>query len=110
MSAKDIQIRDLDHLKRISSTRGLECYIRLGSCFRSSKVVCFQDPGWWVLHEIDDSEVDYEDDEHLKQDSNIVEALEKGAMYVYVYNYMSEEELDDLMATRPDPKPGEQTA
>lgn len=101
MSAKDIQIGDLDHLKSICSKNSIECYLRLGSCFRSSKLVLFMDPGWWVLHEIDDSEVEYENDEHL-MDTHIGEAIEKGAMYAYVYNYMSEEEIAKLIATRND--------
>jgi hypothetical protein len=101
-SAKDIKIESLDHLKRISSKNSIECYIILGSCFRSSKMVLFMDPGWWVLHEIDDTEMDYENDEHL-MDTHIGEAIEKGAMYAYVYNYMSEEDVSKLTATQPDP-------
>lgn len=96
-SAKDIKIESLDHLKRISSKNSIECYIRLGSCFRSSKLVLFTDPGWWVLHEVDDTEMEYESDEHL-MDTHIGEAIEKGAMYAYVFEPLTKEKMDNLVA------------
>jgi hypothetical protein len=105
---KDIKIESLDHLRTIcSGENAIECYILIGGFIRSSKVVLFTDPGWWVLHEIDDSEVDYEDDEHL-MDTHIGDAIDKGAMYAYVFEHMTKEDVNNLMATRPEPKPVEQ--
>lgn len=107
--AKETKIESLDQLKKLSAENGLDCYIVLNHWMRSSKVVSFQDPGWWVLHMVDDTEVDYEDDEDLML-SHIGEAIKKGALYAYVYEPLSQEELDKILASWPDPEPVEQPA
>lgn len=98
-NAEDVRIESLDHLKRLSAKNALECYIALSHWMRSSKVVCFHDPGWWVMHMVDDSEVEHEDDEDLML-SGIGEAIKKGSLYAYVYEYMSKKEVKNLAATQ----------
>ena len=78
-------ISDIDHLKSLADHEdNHECFIML-SLGRSSKLIRYfpEDDAWWVLHEIDDSEGEYNTTEEMLSQTNIGEALEKGAMYSY---------------------------
>lgn len=79
----DKKIETLEQLKKESSEHGLECYILLSDFVMSSKIVSFNGKGWWVLSCVDDSEVEYEDDEHFRDGSSIPKAIENGALFAH---------------------------
>lgn len=77
------QIQDLLELSALASApEGLECFIALNGGFRSSKYIRFESGVFSVTNEIDDSEQELTASE-LWSESNIGEALDKGALYTY---------------------------
>lgn len=76
------KIKDLKELKKLCrKDGGEEFFISLGIA-RSSKHINYDGNFWYVYNEIDDSEQTLTTRE-LKRDTNIIEALEKGALYMY---------------------------
>lgn len=82
------QIKSLQHLKELASTdeaieEGLEVFISLNGGLRSSKRIYYDKPLWDIINEIDDSEQEGLTDIQLETDTNIVEAITAGALYLY---------------------------
>jgi hypothetical protein len=74
------KIKSLEQLKQESSEHSLECFIQFGG-FRSSKLILWENPGWWVLNYIDESEQNLSTDSQLAAKTSIVEAIDKGALW-----------------------------
>lgn len=81
------KIKTLAELKLLASDldNPLECFIHLSSGLRSSKVIKYNTTinTWNILHEIDDCEEDYDDDETMLNNTNIGKALSLGSLYEY---------------------------
>jgi len=82
-------IKDLPELKVLAlGEEPVECFIALG-CGRSSKRISFNENGsketWWIANEIDDTEEYFSTDEDFLTQTNIGTALERGALYLYLY-------------------------
>lgn len=75
------QIQSLQELKDLSSGEGNDFCIALNFGLRSSKRLQYDDNQWYVYNEIDDTE-QVLDDNGLKTDTNIIEALDKGALFL----------------------------
>lgn len=81
------QIQSLEELKKLAGENLVECYICLNGGCRSSKNIQYNkgsDDGkdWSVFNLIDDSFEELTEEE-LKTKTNIVEAINKGALYLY---------------------------
>lgn len=79
------RIKNLEQLRELAKeVDGVECYIQLNFGLRSSKQISYNggDELWTVYNENDDSEQTCTD-ETLETDTNIIEALDKGALYMY---------------------------
>jgi len=83
MTKKPQKIKDLDQLKKLA-VPDAEFFIMLNFGLRSSKRIEYDEEkdSWWVYNDIDDSEMTLATEE-LAKDTNIIEALEKGALYKY---------------------------
>ncbi len=82
MNNEYTKIKDIKHLKQLAyEEEGVECFISLGG-LRSSKRIWYEDNTFEIVNEIDDSEQTLKEEE-LWTDSNIGEALDKGALYKY---------------------------
>ena len=81
---KDKRIRTIEQLKELAADEnGLDCYILLNGCLRSSKYIRYypDDNSFYVLNLIDDSEQELTDTQILDSEySNIGEAMEKGCL------------------------------
>jgi len=67
-------------------------YIRLKGCMKTSKTVVYNpDETWDVFHDISGDWEEGLTELELKENTNIPEAIEKGAMYLYDF----EKEYDD---------------
>lgn len=80
-----IKINSIDELKRLAEY-SLECFIVLcGGGLRSSKRINYfpQDGSWDVFHSIDGSWMEYGSDEELEEETNIIDAIENGALYAW---------------------------
>jgi len=87
---KDLQIRDLDHLKELLKDREqLDTYVLLGCNCRSSKTFLNQEDGYIVIvHEIDGHTSTLHSIDKIvtsKKTELIAEALLKGRLYVFGY-------------------------
>lgn len=82
---KPTKIKDLKELQELSTDKNLEVFINFGFA-RSSKSVYYNSSTkkWEIINEIDDSEQELATEE-LKNNTNIIEALDKGALYKYNY-------------------------
>lgn len=80
------KIKDLEDLKtRASEEGGCECFIALNSLVRSSKQVWYwsESNTWDVHNDIDGTDIDGMTFDELKSDTNIIKALNAGALYAY---------------------------
>ena len=80
----DVQIESLDHLKKECSSGGIDCYMVLKGGLISRRFISYNGKGWYVQLGVDDSETEYDDDEHLEQDSGLVRAINEGILRGYV--------------------------
>ena len=83
-----LKIKDLDHLRDLCSKpeEPLECFVLLGGgLVRSSKRISHDadDDTFDVHNEIDDSWQDDLTEEQLREETNLITALEQGALYMY---------------------------
>lgn len=79
------KIKSVDELKRLSKDESIDCFIALmGGICRSSKSVFYDSEGktFSIINEIDDTE-DVLTAKELYTNSNIGEAIDKGAFYQY---------------------------
>lgn len=78
------KINSLDELKTLCSNNPAECFILLNFGLRSSKDIEYDESSdaWNILNHIDDTEQVVSTKE-LSEKTNIIEALEKGALYKY---------------------------
>lgn len=84
------KIKDIEELKALATKEEddgpLECFIALaGGVARSSKDIYYdasKEKPWEVYHDVDDHRAWYTDEE-LRTQTNIVEAIERGALYMY---------------------------
>ena len=83
---KDKRIKKISQLKELAKADdGLDCYILLNGCLRSSKHIRYypDDNSFFVLNLIDDSEQELTESQILDGAySNIGEAMEKGCLIV----------------------------
>jgi hypothetical protein len=81
------KISTLTELKALASvSEGAEIFLALaGGIARSSKHIWFDEDTctWTVFNEIDDSEQDNLTDQTLSTATNIVTAMENGALFLY---------------------------
>lgn len=77
------QITSLEELKELASSGTNEFFIILNGGFKSSKDIYYEDEIWEIRNHIDDSIQVLESDTKLKNNTLIVEAIEKGALYSY---------------------------
>jgi len=76
------RVKDLRELKKLCRGEdGEDFFISFGMA-RSSKHISYDGTFWYIFNEIDDSEQTLTTRE-LKQSTSIIEALEKGALYMY---------------------------
>ena len=78
------QIKSLEDLKDVCDGVTVDCFIQLNYGCRSSKNISYDRDAdtWYIFHEIDDSEQTVHTKD-LKEKTNIIEALDKGALYEY---------------------------
>ena len=78
------KIESLEHLKKLASDNPIETFIMLNFGLRSSKNIEYQTEKdmWCVYNYIDDTE-QYLKTEELAEETNIIEAIEKKALYQY---------------------------
>lgn len=81
-------IKNLEQLKQLASGESpVECFVWVGSFFRSSKRILYNANGgaetWWIENEIDNSEENFSTDEDMLSKSGIGVAIEKGCLYQY---------------------------
>ena len=77
-------IKTMAKLKALAR-QGVDCYILLRGCFRSSKSIEYdaKKKEWLVFHDIDGTTEIIKGDKELKLRTSIVEAMEKGALFMY---------------------------
>lgn len=91
---KRILVKNIKHLKKILAPVGNEIspkdfFILLGGAVRSSKYILYDKdraPGeslWWVQHQIDGSEEEFNSDKAFLSETHIGEAIKKKAFYWY---------------------------
>lgn len=78
------KIENLEELKNICSGESIDCFIQLNYGFRSSKTISYDKEAdtWYIFNELDDTEQTISTRD-LKDKTNIIEALNKGALYEY---------------------------
>jgi hypothetical protein len=78
------RIEDLEELKNIATAQPTEVFIQLNFGLRSSKNIEYDADAdsWLIYNYIDDTE-QMLTSKQLKEDTNIIEALDKGALYLY---------------------------
>ncbi len=78
------KIMSIEHLKEFSKDTNLSAFIYLNGGLRSSKTIHWdpKEEVFIILNEIDDSEQILTEAE-LSTESNIAEAIDKGAFYKY---------------------------
>lgn len=74
------KIKTLNQLKKMSSNQICECFISFGVA-RSSKDISYDQGTWHVFNYIDDTEETFASDGELEILSNIVEAIQAGALF-----------------------------
>ena len=80
--SKPVQIKTLEELRGLASKEEpVDCFIQLNFGARSSKSIHCYGSGWSVYNEIDDTEQTCITDKELGNDTLIIEAIEKGALY-----------------------------
>lgn len=80
---KPVKITSLEELKELA-VPDAEFFIMLNFGLRSSKRIEYDDEkdSWWVYNDIDDTEMTLTTEE-LAKETNIIKALEMGALYLY---------------------------
>ena len=76
-------VKSLEQLKQLASPEdGAEFYIQLNYGLRSSKRICWDEPtkSWCITSEVDGSHEDLKEHQ-LATATNIVKAIEKGALF-----------------------------
>ena len=87
--SKDKRIKSLSELKLYCKEDNCcsesEVYILLHGFLRSSKYIQhYSDGSWWILHQVDDTEVEYKNDKELKKGYPLLfEAMDKGCLIKY---------------------------
>lgn len=79
------QVKDIEELKKLAlEEEGAEIFIRLNHGLRSSKNITYDDESdtWWIYNGADDTEQRCSTKE-LGEITNIIEALDKGALWQY---------------------------
>lgn len=79
------QIKDIEELKTLAEREeGAEVFIRLNYGLRSSKNITYDrdSDSWWIYNGADDSEQRLNTGQ-LSEETNIQEALDKGALWLY---------------------------
>lgn len=78
------KIESLEHLKELSAKGPIETFILLNFGLRSSKNISYnsENDTWYIYNYIDDTEQTLRTEE-LTSETNIIEALEKKALYQY---------------------------
>jgi len=76
------KIKSIKHLKELSKGNDIECFISLNGGIRSSKDIYFNDKKFEIRNCIDDTQQELTEKE-LHTESNIGEAIDKGAFYIY---------------------------
>ena len=87
---EDKRIKSLDALKEYcdddKDIDDCEVYILLNGMLRSSKYIKYysSDGSWWIQHQMDDTEQEYDNDDALKEGYPLLfEAIDKGALIKY---------------------------
>lgn len=83
-----INIKTIEELKeRAQATDGCECFIVLKGGARSSKQVWYfpESELWSVHNDIDDTDMEDLSILELAHNTNIVEAIKRGALFAYTY-------------------------
>lgn len=82
--SKPKKIKTLDELKELASEGSIEAFIQLSFGLRSSKNLQYEEDidMWTIYNYIDDTEQHLKTEE-LNEATNIIEALDKGALYQY---------------------------
>lgn len=76
------KVKDLKELRKLCRKEdGEDFFISFGIA-RSSKHISYDGNFWYIYNEIDDSEQTLTTRE-LKRETNLIEALDKGALYMY---------------------------
>ena len=78
------KIKSVKHLKELATNTRLECFISLNGGIRSSKDIEYypEDEFFDIYNHIDDSDQGLKEHE-LYTESNIGEAIDKGALWMY---------------------------
>ena len=79
------KIETLEELKVLASQNGMiDCFIRFNGGLRSSKQIEYDidRDEWYIFNEIDGEE-QYLNTKELEDETNIIEALNKGSLYLY---------------------------
>ena len=78
-------IKSLEELQSLATNSTVAAYIRLNGGLRSSKDITYnpETKKWWVYNDIDDTEQTLTT-EQLAEETNIIEALTKNALYRYL--------------------------
>jgi len=79
------KIKTINELKKLATFQMLECFILLNGNLRSSKQITYHPviDRFDVLNEIDDTFQENLTETELELDTNIIEAIDKGALYKY---------------------------
>ena len=78
------KIETLEELKVLASEDMIDCFIMFNGGLRSSKQIEYDidRDEWFIFNEID-GEDQYLNTKDLEEETNIIEALSKGALYLY---------------------------
>ena len=78
------KIETLEELKVLASEDMIDCFIMFNGGLRSSKQIEYDidRDEWYIFNEIDGEE-QYLNTKDLEEETNIIEALSKGALYLY---------------------------
>jgi uncharacterized membrane protein len=89
INMKTIKVSSLDHLKKLCTKKPdevIDIILHLNGGLRSSKTIAYYDNKWDVFNLIDSSSQEELTDEQLSTETNIVEGIEKGALYAEIDN------------------------
>ena len=78
------KIETLEELKTLASEDMIDCFIMFNGGLRSSKQIEYDidRDEWYIFNEIDGEE-QYLNTKELEDETNIIEALNKGSLYLY---------------------------
>ena len=82
---KTEQIKTLDELKKMAGgNSAVSCHIALNGGLKSSKCIEFNSGVWDIFNLVDNTLCKYNNDKELEEETNIVKAINKGALYAEV--------------------------